>query len=349
MQVSYKSFEGTNPEAAYKESFGSTPLYQDANKGFSHEYYNPFRRLDKRSQIVETMHKASIDTQTGGAGTAGTALIPVFVDPNPVDRTEKETPLLDMLPRKAVRGLTYDYIPLTAKASATWELENDNIADQVDTYDRASVGMKFLYGKGRVSGPAIAATNGFIDVQALDVNTKSASMMEALEDAIINGDASTNPVEPNGLIVSITTNTTNMSSTLPTLAEIRAEYATSYNNSGKVRLAVTDKATHNYIKGLLYDVQRQVTNPSEAVLGFGIPDAFEFDGVMFITDRFMPTTTNAKRILFIDPRYVFLAVLQDLTFEVKYNEHDNYPFLMKWYGALVVTHEASCTQMYGIA
>ena len=132
---------------------------------------------------------------------------------------------------------------------------------------------------------------------------------------------------------------------MPTLAGIRAEFATSYNNNGQVSVAVTDATTHNYIKGLLLDLQRQVSNPSMSALGFGIPDAFEFDGVLFIRDKFMPTGSNVKRILFLDMRYVFMAVLQDLTYEEKASENDSAVYLLKEYLTLVVTHEAACTQM----
>jgi hypothetical protein len=103
------------------------------------------------------------------------------------------------------------------------------------------------------------------------------------------------------------------------------------------------------LKGLLLDIQRQVTNPSQGILGFGIPDAFDFDGVMFIRDKFMPTGSNAKRILLLDMRYIFAAVLQDLTYEEKYTDQDGYVYLLKEYLTFVNTFEASCSQMYGIA
>ena len=292
--------------------------------------------------------KASIDTQTGGAGTAGTALVPVWVDSNIVDRTAKQTPLRTMLPRRAVKGLTYDYVPLTAKGGAVFAFENGAIADQVDTFDRVSIPIKFAYAKGRVSGPAIAAMRGFIDPSQLDLGIKTTSMFELAEETIVNGDASTNPEEYNGLIQTITTNTTNLSGASPTLAQLRAEIATSFNNQGNVELAVTDASTHNYLKGLLLDIQRNVETPSQGQMGFGIPDAFTFDGVLFIRDRFMPTTSTARRILFLDPRFVFMAVLQDITYEEKAVENDSFVYMLKEYSALAVTHEAACTQIYGI-
>jgi HK97 family phage major capsid protein len=348
------TFQGRPEDVDAVETFqrgfaGALQTHEDQFGGKSVEYYNPFMKVDKRASIRDAfMEKASIDTQTGGAGTAGTALVPVYVDSTIVNRTVRETPVRNMLPRRAVRGLTYDYVPLTAKSDAYWAAENAALAENDDTYDRVSVPIKFLYVKGRISGPAIAAMRGFIDPSQLDLSVKTQSIVEAEEDAIINGDSSTNPEEPNGLIQSITTNTTNMSSTLPTLADLRAEFATTYNNNGMVTVAVTDASTHNHIKGLLLDLQRQVSNPSEAVLGFGIPDAFDFDGVMFIRDKFMPTTTNAKRILFLDMRYIFWGVLQDITYEEKPDSADSMTYILKEYATFVNTFEGASSQMYGI-
>lgn len=341
---------------AFEEGFAGA-LTLSADKGEltrSAEYYNPWTKNNKlqhismkfaeKAELNKVAPGGSINTQTGGPGTAGTALIPIFVDPTIVDRTIREAPIRAVTPRRAIRGLTYDYIPLTAKGGAVWALELQAIADQEDTYDRVSVPVKYLYAKGRISGPATAGMRGFIDASQLDLSVKSVSIIEAEEDMIINGDASTNPEEPDGLIQLISSNTTAVSG-LPTLAGIRAEFATSYNNNGQISLAVTDATTHNYIKGLLLDIQRQVTNPSMATLGFGIPDAFEFDGVMFIRDKFMPTGGSAKRILFLDMRFIFMAVLQDLTFEEKASENDSAVYILKEYITFVLTHEAACTQM----
>lgn len=344
---------GENFDAAFDASV--VKISRDDDGGESLEYYNPMKRKNLSSQVYRAkaeksaLAKASIDTQTGGAGTAGTALIPIYPDPKFVDRTIRETPLRNMIPRRAVRGLTYDYIPKTSQAAAVFAYENATIADQVDVYDRVSVGIKFLYAKGRVSGPSIDAMRGFVDPTQLDLASKTKAIREAEEEAIINGDASTNPEEFTGLITGITTNTTNMSGNYVELADLRSEMTTTFNANGDVTVAVTDKATHNYIKGLLLDIQRNVENPSMDMMGFGIPGAFDFDGVMFIADKFMPTGASSKRILFLDMRYIFMAVLREMTYEEKYDESDRYPFLLKEYLTLVLTFEASSSQIYGIA
>jgi len=352
MNAIFKDMEDGFSLEVCKSRFDAGSIDKDTFGGYSKTYYNPMSRVDKRAEIARKFYevnKASIDSNTGGAGTAGTALVPIYPDPNVVNRTIRETPLRNIVPRRAVRGLTYDYIPLTGKGGAFWAGENQSLAVVEDTYERVSLPIKFLYAKGLISGPAVAGMRGFIDPSALDLGVKTDSIYEAEEDALINGDSSTNIYEPDGMIKQITTNTTNLSGGNPTLATIRAELATTYNANGITTLAVTDATTHNYIKGLLLDIQRQVTNPSEGALGFGIVGAFDFDGVMFIRDKFMPRGASAKRILFLDTRYIFFGVLQDLTYEEKYTDQDGWVYLLKEYLTVVNAFEASCSQMYGIA
>jgi hypothetical protein len=129
---------------------------------------------------------------------------------------------------------------------------------------------------------------------------------------------------------------------------VRAEFATTFNANGSVSVAVTDKTTHNYLKSLLLELQMNVA-PSVGVLPLGLPDNFVIDGVIFIADKFMPTGSNSKRILFLDTRYIFMAVLKELTYEEKASENDSNVYILKEYLALVMTHQASSSQMYGIA
>ena len=330
-------------------------------------YYNPWKfgvggndgtpgaspLMDKRVNIGKkflqnVVSKApSISTTTGGAGTAGYALIPIFVDPSIVDQTRYLTPVVELVPRRAVRGTTYDYNKLTAKGGAVWLGEDGSMNDQVDTFVRASVGMKYGYAVGRVTGQSIAGMQGFNDARSLDLSVKVQSLKELEEDTIINGDSSTYSTEFNGLIDSITTNTTNLSNVNVTLADIRAEFATTFNAKGMVTLVVTDASTHDYIKGLLMDFQRQPAPPSEG-LPFGIPGSFRFDQADFIKSQFMPTTTASRRMLFLDMRYIFMGVLQDMTYEELAKINDSNKYMLKVYEALVVTFEGAMSQIYGI-
>lgn len=82
----FKSYEDGFSLDKCKARFDAGQINKDSFGGYSKEYYNPFNRVNKTQEIAmrsyETQKasmiaKASIDSQTGGPGTAGTALINV--------------------------------------------------------------------------------------------------------------------------------------------------------------------------------------------------------------------------------------------------------------------------------
>ncbi len=177
----------------------------------------------------------------------------------------------------------------------------------------------------------------------LDLAAKTQSLKELEEDTIINGDLTTYSTEFDGLITSITTTATAISDYV-TLADIDTTLATDFNNRGMITLAVTDAATHFYIKSLLRQYQRQPAPPAEG-LPFGIPGTFMYDTVNFIKSQFMPTSTGSRRILFLDMRYVYMAVLQDVTYEELAKTNDSNKYFLKVYEALVLTYEGAMSQL----
>ena len=296
----------------------------------------------------------SVSTTTGGTVTAY-GLMPSFFDPALVDRTVRQTPLIRLLHRKAVRGRSYVYNALTARAVPTngtagsgFKGDDAALSDDVDTWTAVSTTMKYAYVVGRITGPALASGRGYLNLLAEDIRIKTSSMNQILENEIVNGNTSTNALGFTGLRASITTNTTANGGAAITLAQIRTDLATMFNANGNADIAVTDASTFNTIKGLLMDFQRNVEQPS-GMMDFGIPDAFMFDGVLFIKDRFMPTTASSREIMYLDLRYVFLAVLQDVTFEELAKTNDSQKYMLKWYGSLIVTAEALMVDRTGLA
>jgi len=322
-------------------------------------YYNPMNGVDKRKDMMKTyqanIQKApSVGHTTGGTVTAY-GLMPSFFDPAVVDRTMRQTPLVRLLPRKAVRGRAYVYNAVTAKAGYTigtagggFKVDDAALSEDVDTRTAVSTVMKFAYVVGRVTGPALASGEGFLNLLAEDIRVKTQTMNEILENEIVNGDASSAAAGFTGLRASITTNTTAAAGAAITLDNIRTDMNTVFEANGNVDLVVTDGSTHNTIKGLLMDFQRNIERPGPD-MQFGIPDAFMFDGAMFIKDRFMPTSALSREIMYLDLRYVYLAVLQDVTFEELAKTNDSQKYMLKWYGALIVTAEALMADRTGLA
>ena len=340
------SMSNADADFTFEKGFGKMGIAPEET------YYDPMRGVDKRTSMAKklgytTLTKGpSIGATSGGTSTMY-SLMPPFLDPSIVDQTVRQTPLVKLLPRKAIRGRSYIYNLISAKGGAKWLPDDSPLSDQVDTRDDANVAMKYLYAIGRVTGPALASGEGYINLLAEDIRVKTASMNEALENEIINGNTSTDANGFNGFIQTISTNTTNNSSTYVTLAQMRADLATAFNANGMTNLIVTDMGTANYIKGLLMDYQRFVEYPRED-MSFGIPGMFLFDGVPVVADRYSPTTSNSRRIFYLDTRYVFLAVLQDYTFEELAKTNDSSKYMIKFYGSLVMSFEGSCVMRYGI-
>ena len=322
-------------------------------------YYNPINGIDKRVEMGKTymgaIQKApSIGHTTGGTVTAY-GLMPSFFDPSIVDRTARATPLVRLLPRGAVRGRAYVYNAVTAKAvpvngtaGSGFKGDDAALSEDVPTRTAVSTVMKFAYVVGRVTGPALSSGEGFINLLAEDIRVSTESMNEILENEIVNGAVATNALGFDGLRASITTNTTANAGAAITLDQIRTDFNTVFEANGQVDLVVTDGSTHNTIKGLLMDFQRNVERPGPD-MQFGIPDAFMFDGALFIKDRFMPTSASSREIMYLDLRYVFLAVLQDMTYEELAKTNDSQKYMLKWYGSLIVTAEALMADRTGLA
>jgi len=350
-KMAFSSTGMSNAEASFifENSFGKMGIVEDQT------YYNPMQNgAQETKQKLDSMKKSwslnkapSMNTTTGGTFTEY-GLMPSFVDPSIVDRTIRETPLVGLLPRVAVRGRSYVYNIVSAKAGAAFLVDDAALNEQVDTRSVAQVTMKYLYAVGRVTGPAQRSAEGFINLLAEDIAVKVASMNEALENEILNGAVATDAAGFDGLRTAISTNSTSNATAAITLAQIRTDLNTMFEANGRCDLMVTDGSTHNVIKGLLMDFQRNIERPSGR-MDFGIPDAFMFDGVLCIRDRYMPTTAAQHEILYLDTRYIKLAVLQDMTYQEMGKNNDSDKYYLKWYGALVVTAEALMAERTAIA
>jgi hypothetical protein len=351
----------------FKETpyFGGTIDFQEANdiqKALGLEdgecYWNPMQQVNKSKEMLTKLHdshyikKDTSFTSTSGGTYTNYGLLPVMPDMSIVDRMVYLTPLVGLLPRRAVVGRAYVYNAVTARPLANFEAEESSAESQKDTYTATAVIMKFLRAYGKITGVAQRAASGYINLQSESLRSRLLAMNQALENEIINGNTGTNAYGFNGLTASITTHSTSLSGADVELQDVRDMLAAIYSNAGTPgfpTLAVTDPVTLGKIKGKLMDYQRNVDKPTEAEIPFGIPSTFKFDAVTFMWDQFMPTTAGSRRVVFIDPVYVFLAVLQEITYEELAKDGDWNKYMLKWYGSLVITYEASCGQLTSVA
>jgi len=92
---------GFNDGGAYAQSFGNlphkTPYVKVDVKSVKEIKYD----VDLRGQLNDfaLIGMKALSTTAGGAGTAGYAMVPIFVDPRVIDTTRKNTPLVELIPR----------------------------------------------------------------------------------------------------------------------------------------------------------------------------------------------------------------------------------------------------------
>lgn len=302
-------------------------------------YFDPWRGIDLRGELRERLTKIP-ETELQKL-LVGDITWPVFVEPDFIDISRKKTPVLELIPRRTVRGKSVDYNRITAKASASWGAETDVPAYVSHTFESKSVAVKYLRHRGKVSGPAlaVASKSGFINAYQLEIQLATQAVMEELENTILNGDSAANANQFDGLLKDAASGQViDKAGAALALSDIDTLLANLENVGATPKVAITDPFTFASLKGLLQSYQRfvNVTEVSGGIV------ALEYAGIPFVTSRFMPTqaydaTTNpdGRQILFIDTDYIWLGVLQDITVEELAKTSDAVEFIVKWYGTLV--------------
>ena len=346
------STEGLDEHAAYYKTFG--------NLAHKTKYLDPMNGTDLR---LEAGFKATT-TEQGGAGTAGFAMIPVYLSPLIVDETRKRTPLVELIPRVTNLGMFADWNNITAKGAGVTLAEDAAFAEADDTLDRNSVAIKFLYSIGRVTGPAKAGQPAFVlqgfqgtgsglggsafsDVSApnamqLRILTAARAIKELEESLIVNGDASTDATQFSGIVkLQSTTNVVDLTASALTYDHIETAVQYAFDDGGIVKLAVGSSAAVRDVRKIILDTFRY--SPSDipnGVLPFGVPSAVLLQTLVgpvpLIPSMYLSNVSGAKQIYFLDTDFIEMRVLQDMTYEPLGKNNDSDKFFLKIYECLVM-------------
>jgi len=358
-------------------SVGTLTIEPDQKNVYSHSfgmlkdktpYVDHWTGTDLRSNLKALynrgVHKA-LTTQTGGAGTAGTAMIQVYLDPRIVDITRKETPLVELIPRVSNQGMTADFNRLTNKGSAFTSAEDGSLNEANDTYERVSKQIKFLYAVGRVTGPAQAAQSSFIlqgalatgsglnenpfssavapNARQLEVLTKARALREKEEDLIVNGDSSTDSTEFDGIVKQqATTNVVDLSSASLTWDDIETAARTAFDAGGRPKIAVASSSVIQDIRTIMIETFKfgPAAMREGAELPFGVSTNLALQtlvgSIPVIPSRFLSNTSGSKQIYFLDMDQIEMRVLLDMTFQELAITNDSQKFALKIYECLVL-------------
>lgn len=351
---------------SYASSFGSLKS--------GTRYVDGWKEIDARANLCGAFQVGlkALGPTTGGAGTAGYAMIPVYVDPRIVDTTRKFTPLVELIPRVANQGTTADWNKITAKGGAYTANPDAALPDVDDTYDRVSKSIKYLYSVGRVLGPAQAAFPSYIlegfqpsgtglgggnpftpsgapNAKQLEVVLKARELRELEENLILNGNATTDATQFDGIVVQqSTTNVVDLSGAALSWDDIEKCVRYAFDDGGRPKLAVASSAALVAVRKMMIDLFRY--SPSDMTSGANLPFGISPKLVLSTLVGDIPVipsmyinsaqTAGQNAIYFLDTDYIEMRVLQDMTYQDMAVTNDSQKFMLKIYECLILRNPA---------
>lgn len=373
------SASGVNASSAYAQSFGALPHGTTISRvdvksiiGCDPQV-GPKYETDQRQMLNQKakIGMKALSSDTGGAGTAGFAMVPVFLDPRVVDTTRKYTPLVELVPRVTNQGVTADFNTVTAKGGGFVAGEDAVLPEKDNTTTRNSFAIKYLYAVGRVTGQAIAsypsyvlqgfqpqggATGAFSDQGAtnakqFEVLLQTRAIREKEEDLIINGNAGSNALEFSGIVTQMgATNTVDKNNAALALTDVDTAIKNAFDDGGRPNMAVCDSGTYTDLLGLL-NAKIGFLQPTQQVFwGFSAIVLNTMVGqIPVIPSMFLSNAAGLKSIYFLDKSVVEMRVLQDLTFEDLAKTNDSEKFMLKIYECLIIKNTSFCASITEIA
>jgi hypothetical protein len=356
-----------NDRTAYANSFGLMENHT--------AYYNPNSELDMRSELKSFLDKGMEEqkalTVTGGnAGTAGYALIPVYVDPRIVDRTRKFTPWGEIIQRVTNQGITADFNYISSKGGGFTAVEDAPLTDAVDTESRSSTAIKYLYAVGRVTGQMFASMPSYMvqgmmpsgtgtdtasfgspmaqNAKQYEVLKRARAIKELEENLIWNGNATTsgingnpNGTEFNGIVAQqSTTNQNDKNDAELEFDDVEDTVRYAFDDSGRPDVAGCDSSTSADLRKIMMNTFNIRPNDLGGTTGFGIPARMILETMVgpvpVIPSQYLSSTTGEKQLFFLDSEYMEMRVLQDMTYEEKASVTDSQKFTLKIYETLLL-------------
>lgn len=266
-------------------------------------------------------------TSIPGSG-SGAYLIPEVVDPAIRDYIWRATPLLSVVTRVPWPTQTYYIRRRTGVPTATWNADNVALpAASNSTYTKESKSVKFLYTKGSVTGPLIAAAGGVVNALQEEIRVSSRIMAETLTRDIVAGDGS--PAEE------ITGMLAQVPATAPgdqggTLDHSAAQLTLNFLDEaidatlGEGNVILCSRKVRRKLNSLLQSTQR-FNEMTEIGAGFRV---LTYDGIPVITDMHWEDNT---KILIFNREDAKLIVNQDFTYSPLAKTGDSEDYFIKGY------------------
>jgi len=261
--------------------------------------------------------------------TTGDVLIPEVVDPGIRDYIWKSMPLLQVVTRVPWPTHTYYFRKRDTRPSASWELDEATLpASDTSTFSKQSAAVKFVYARGEVTGPLIAASGGVVNALQEEIRVQSQVIAEELTTKIITGDNGTNPEEFDGFLEQVSASapgdeggTTDVSAATLTLAMLDTALD---DTRGEANVILTSRVVRRKINSLL-QAQQRFNDRTDIGAGFRV---LSYDDVPILTDLHWEANDD---ILFFRSSDAKLLVNQDFSFSPLAKTKDSEDFFIKGY------------------
>lgn len=275
------------------------------------------------------------------SSSAAAYLFPQVVDGAIRDFAAKVPTMYNAVRKQSWASQTYFIKKRLSLPTAAWSIDGGPLpAATQSTYGQTSATMKYLYTRGEVTGPMIAAAGTVFDALGTEIEAHQQAMVERLSTDIVTADGTANNIK--GILFQITDDTSLYTADggagqvidagggyLTTAYLDRAIDASALASGTGVagpgaNAIVTTPTVRRYINSLLSS--RQVFNDKiDVSAGFRV---LAYDDLPILVDNHWADNT---KILFFNRNLATLLVHKDFTYEELAKTKDSTDFMIKGY------------------
>ena len=275
------------------------------------------------------------------ASSAAAYLIPEVIDGSIRDFASKSPTMYNAVRKQAWGTQTYFIRKKLSNPTAAWSTDGGPLPSATSqTFGRTHKSMAYLYTRGEVTGPMIAAAGNFFDALGGEIEAHQQALVERLSTDITTADGQSDDIT--GILYQITTDSDLYTAaggagqvidaggaylTL-NLIDKALDASTLTNGMGVAgvgaNMMVTTRPVRRFINSLL-QAQQRFDNVTEIAAGFRV---MSYDGTPIMVDNHWQD--NAK-ILFFNNQQATLLVHKDWTYEELAKTRDSVDFFIKGY------------------
>lgn len=275
------------------------------------------------------------------SSTAAAYLLPEVVDGAIRDFASKTPTMYNVVNKRPWASQTYFIKKKLSLPSAEWSTDGGSVPTATTgTYGQTSKSVKYLYTRGEVTGPMIAAAGSTFDALSMDIEDHMLAIVEQLSTDIVTAEGDNDDIT--GILYQITDESDQytadggpgqvvdasgayLSLSLIDRAIDAAAVATGTGVVGPgATAAVTTRKVLRMINSLLQSQQRFMDR-TEVAAGFRVAT---YDGIPFYVDNHWG---EDDKILFFDPNRATLLVHRDFTYEELAKTKDSVDYFIKGY------------------